>query len=135
MKIVFDTNVLLAAFISPSGRSHELVERCATLHKIICSEFIIGELRDKLLNKFERESSEVERAIALLRVRMQIVIPTPLDEPVSRDSKDDPILGTAIAGEAERIITGDKDLLVLESYRGIKIMKPSDFLIEDEDQK
>jgi len=135
VKIVLDTNVLIAAFISPSGRSHELLERCATFHVIVCSEFILEELRDKLVNKFKRDSPDVESAIDLLRTRIQLVVPTSLEQPISRDPKDDPILGTAIAGEAEQIITGDKDLLSLESYLGIKIVKPGEFLTEDESEK
>ena len=135
MKLVVDTNVLIAAFISPSGRSHELLERCATLHIIVCSEFILEELREKLVNKFKRDSQDVDRAIDLLRRRIQLVVPVMLEKPVSRDPEDDPVLGTAVAGEADRIITGDKDLLSLESYLGIKIMKPGDFLAEDVSEK
>jgi uncharacterized protein len=135
LKIVLDTNVLIAAFISPSGRSYELLERCATLHSIICSEFILEELREKLVNKFKRETRDVDSVIDLLRTRIQLVVPVMFEEPIGRDLEDEPILGTAVAGEAERIITGDKDLLSLESYRGIKIVKPSEFLTEDEAEK
>ena len=132
MKVVIDTNVFIAAFISPTGKSNELLEHCATFHTLVCSEFILGELRAKLIDRFRRKPSDVRDALDLLRTRIQMVTPTLLEEPVSRDAEDDPILGTAITGEVERIITGDKDLLSLGSYRGIKIIKPAEFLAEEE---
>lgn len=135
MRVVIDTNVFVAAFLSPRGKSNELLERCVTLHEIVCSEYILDELREKMIDKFQREAGDVADALDVLRTRIQIVTPAPLDEPVSRDAKDDPILGTAVAGQAERIITGDKDLLSLVSYRGIKIVKPTEFLIEDETEE
>lgn len=47
----------------------------------------------------------------------------------SRDSKDNPVLECAVAGQADFIITGDKDLLDLKSFRGIKIITPRQFLM------
>lgn len=135
MKLVIDTNVFIAAFISPSGKSSELLEHCATFHTIVCSEYILDELQEKLIGKFRRKPLDVRDALDLLRTRIQLVTPAPLEKPVSRDAKDDPILGTAIAGEAKRIITGDKDLLSLGSYRGIKMIKPAEFLTEEETEQ
>ncbi len=131
MKVVIDTNVLIAAFISPRGRANELLEHCATYHEIVCSEFILDELREKMIDKLKRTPADVAEAIDLLKTRVQIVTPAPLDKPVSRDAEDDSILGTAVAGQAERIVTGDKDLLVLGSYQGVKISSPSEFLEEE----
>lgn len=48
---------------------------------------------------------------------------------VCRHPKDNKFLELAIAGNADCIVTGDKDLLVLHPFRGIKIISPSDFLI------
>ena len=47
-----------------------------------------------------------------------------------RDPKDNKFLELAVAGNADCVITGDKDLLVLNPFRGIKIISPSDFLIQ-----
>ena len=58
---------------------------------------------------------------------MELVTPTSLDQPVCRDPEDDQILGTAIAAQAQCIVTGDKDLLVLQQYEGIQIVSPNDF--------
>ncbi len=77
--------------------------------------------------KFKYTAEEVDEAVGLLQSEMEIVRPQKLQQPVCRDPDDDQIIGTAVAGEAECIITGDKDLLALQQYRGIEIVSPSDF--------
>lgn len=50
-----------------------------------------------------------------------------LEQPVCRDPDDDNILAAALAGECVCIITGDKDLLVLDNFAGINIVSPNEF--------
>jgi putative PIN family toxin of toxin-antitoxin system len=131
MKVVLDTNVLLAAFIA-HGTCHEVVEHCAIHHDIILSRFILDEMRDKLANKFNFTDREAMDAAELMASRATIVTPQKLERPVCRDTDDDAILGTAIAGACACIVTGDKDLLVLKHYHGIRIVTPSDFWALDQ---
>jgi len=63
----------------------------------------------------------------LQRSRMKIVEPAPLDGPVARDADDDWILSTAVAAEADCMVTGDSDLLDLGEYQGIPILSPGSF--------
>lgn len=132
MRLVIDTNVLIAAFISPRGKSSEVLERCIALHEVVCSEFILTELHAKLIQKFRRDPADVVDAISLLRTRFEIVTPEKLKAPASRDANDEPILGTALAGQAEKIVTGDKDLLSLNSYMGIQIVSPTVFMEQEQ---
>lgn len=126
MKIVLDTNVLIAAFIA-KGTCHTLVERCLQIHSVITSEFILGELREKLTGKFKYSDEDAAAVEALLRSRMQVVEPIFLKDSICRDSNDDLVLATACAGKADCIITGDKDLLILKTFDAIAILSPSDF--------
>ena len=51
MKIVLDTNVLIAALIA-RGFSHQLLEHCALRHTLFTSDFILEETQEKLIEKF-----------------------------------------------------------------------------------
>ncbi len=126
MKLVLDTNVLIAAFIT-RGVCHELLEHCAINHEIILSEFILDELRDKLVRKFAFSRREVANVVRLLRTRAVLVRPQILAKPLCRDPDDNFILGTATAGNCKCIVTGDRDLLDLQHVQGIRMINPSDF--------
>jgi len=126
MRIVIDTNVLISSFIG-RGISHKVLEHCVRNHSIVTSQFILDELREKLVGKFEYPSAIADEAIELLKSRIEIVTPVPLHVPVCRDADDDNILATAAAGQCVIIITGDKDLLVLEQIDKIKIVNPATF--------
>ena len=126
MKIVLDTNVLIAAFIT-HGTCNELLEHCAVNHEVILSGFILGELKDKLVRKFGFTTHEADSAAQLLTSRCALVTPLALTEPICRDSDDDKIIGTALAGDCECIVTGDKDLLDLGQVKGVSMISPSDF--------
>ena len=58
---------------------------------------------------------------------MTFVDISPLPTRVCRDPDDDQILATAVAARADCLVTGDTDLLVLDRYAGIPIVRPADF--------
>lgn len=126
MRVLCDTNVLIAALIA-RGVCHELIESCFVNHAVVVSDFILSELKEKLVEKFKYSLETAEAAAALFRSRMEVVTPDSLSTPISRDPDDDNILAAALAGNCECIITGDKDLLVLKQFGDIKILSPRDF--------
>jgi uncharacterized protein len=126
VKIVLDTNVLIAAFVS-RGYCHELFENCARQHTLITSDFILNEFQEKLAKKFKYEAEEISQAFDLLLARMQVVVPVKIEQQICRDSDDDNVIATAIAGDCDCIITGDKDLLVLKRFQSINIFSPNEF--------
>ncbi len=126
MRVVLDTNVLIAALIA-HGTCHEVLEGCIQRHELVASASLLRELHRVLVNKFgysRREANEVER---LLKARMVLVSPRPLDGSVCNDPDDDVILATAVAGDCRGLITGDQDLLELQQFRGIDIIAPDQF--------
>lgn len=126
MKIVLDTNVLIAAFIT-RGMSRVVFEHCIQQHTLVTSEFILNELEEKLLGKFKYSVFEVDETIGMLRSQMTLVEPLTVGQSDIRDPDDIQVLGTALAGAADCIITGDKDLLVLNPYQTVDILQPSGF--------
>ena len=126
MKLFFDTNVLIAAFIA-HGTCAELLEHCVATHEVFICEFILDEFTDKLLNKFHFTKADVDQAGRLLSETLTCVQFAKPVEQVCRDSDDDTVLAAAVAGGCDLLITGDKDLLTLQAYRGIRIVAPADF--------
>jgi len=127
VKIVLDTNVLIAAFIA-RGICNDLLEHCVRRHEWVISEFILNEFREKLTGKFKFIQEEAEAAAALRLTRMLVVESTDLDAPVCRDKDDDNIIAAAISGGCDCLVTGDNDWLVLQHVRSIDILSPKAFL-------
>jgi len=127
VRIVLDTNVLIAALLA-RGTCHELLEHCVVRHELITSEFILHELRQKLVEKFKYPDALSDEAIAVLRSRMKVITPSSLAIPVCRDGDDDNILAVAVDASSDFIITGDNDLLVLHPYEAVAILSPRAFL-------
>ena len=115
MRILLDTNVLIAALIA-RGVCHQLLEHCVRNHELVTSEFILNELREKLVEKFNYSAQVADEVIGLLRSRMEVALATVLDAPVCRDPDDDNVLAAALAGDCAAIVTGDNDLLVLKEF-------------------
>lgn len=126
MKLVLDTNVLIAAFIA-RGTCSELLEHCVCHHEVVLSAAILDEMFDVLTRKFKFLPEEARRTVRLLKSRVRIVDPQPLAIPICRDPDDDQILATALSGKCHVIISGDKDLTDLGRVEGIDIVTPSGF--------
>ena len=127
MRALLDSSVLIAAYISRAGVCAELLEDVFMDHELVISEFILDELARKLEEKFgfpETEIAEIRESIAS---SAEVVVPIEVPATSCRDPNDLPILGTAIAGLADVLITVDKDLLALGAHGGIPIVKPGEF--------
>jgi putative PIN family toxin of toxin-antitoxin system len=126
MRIVLDTNVLLAAFAS-RGLCAELFEVCLSGNTIILSQHILSEMRKALMKKIKLPPDTGDAIIGYLKDTSEIVPPDLLDSSICRDKSDIAIIGTAVRGNAGFIITGDEDLLSLKRYKGIKIVNPREY--------
>jgi len=126
VRLVLDANVLIAAFVA-RGVCAELVEHGAREHEPVTSEPILEEVRRNLVKKVKVSGAQAGQATRLIRTRFELVEPVALENPACRDPDDDVVLGTAIAGRCDAIVTGDRDLLDLVTHRGITIVSPRGF--------
>ena len=126
MRVVFGTNVLVAGVVA-EGLCHEILEIHVPQHEPILSGPLWDELVEKLDVKFDLQADALP-ILTLYRRHATWTDAPPLGEPVCRDPDDDWVLATAIAGEAEAIVTGDEDLLCLGEYEGILILTPRQFI-------
>lgn len=126
MRVVLDTNVIIAAFAS-RGLCADIFEVCLENHNLIVSDFILSEVVKNLNNKLQLPKSLSQEIIDYLRDVSSSVEPDKVDKSICRDKDDVMIIGTALSGKAQCIITGDNDLLILRKYRGISIVTPREF--------
>ena len=123
---MLDTNVIVAAFAA-RGLCAEVFEVCASGHALLISEHILAEVNNALLKKVKLPERVAREVTEYLRDIAEIVEPEPVTESMCRDKQDLPVLGTAAGGNADFIVTGDKDLLELKSHMGIDIITPREF--------
>ena len=126
MRLVLDSNVLIAAFVA-RGVCSELLEYCVREHEPVTSEAVLEEVRRNLVDKIKVTAAQADQTVRLLRTRLDVVEPVALDRAVCRDPGDDVVLGTAMAGRCEAIVTGDRDLLDLVTHGDIAIVSPRGF--------
>ncbi|MDD2763025.1 MAG: putative toxin-antitoxin system toxin component, PIN family [Opitutaceae bacterium] len=126
MKIVLDTNVLVAALVA-DGLCRDLVRRRVRGHELCTSDALLKELTATLRGKFRVPVGDVPW-LAEYRARATVVKAQPLPAPVCRDPDDDAVLATALAAQADAIIIGDDDLLTLKNHADIPILSPRQFL-------
>jgi putative PIN family toxin of toxin-antitoxin system len=126
MKIVLDANVIVAAFAS-RGLCESIFELCLSEHQIILCDDLLCEIVRNLRTKIKLPPRTVDAVNEFLQEHSLMFDPTPLPKKACRDEDDVKVLGLAIASSADYIVTGDKDLLILEHYRKTQILSPRAF--------
>lgn len=126
MRIVLDTNVILAALIS-RGLCEAILSAVFKDHDLCISQAILDETQKNLGKKFKFPAEKVAESLALLSSNALMVVPSEVSADACRDADDCVILGTAMAAQAAYLVTGDADLLILKSFQGIPILSPRDF--------
>jgi len=131
VKVVADTNVLVSALIFPGG-APEAVYRLAPQGRIdlATSRPLLAELGRVLGDKFGWEPERAEQALLQLIRVADVVDPEETVEDIEADPSDNRVLEAAAAAGADAIVSGDRHLLALGSWRGIEINAPAAFLAD-----
>ncbi|MCL2182980.1 MAG: putative toxin-antitoxin system toxin component, PIN family [Chitinispirillia bacterium] len=131
MKIVIDLNVFISAYLR-GGIPREVTKRYARrLDTLYITDDIIAEIKNTLKKpKLKMTQDKIDGIIAAILTFSEkiTVLPQHRASGVCRHSKDDKYIECALAAQADCIISGDNDLLTLKEYKGIKMMKPREFL-------
>jgi putative PIN family toxin of toxin-antitoxin system len=132
MRAVIDTNILVRALIMPHGSVGPLLLRlCQGEYTMLYGQSMLEELIDVLcrarIRKYGVTDDDIQTVISLIMIRGESVH---LENSIitCRDPKDDKFLEAAVTGKADVIVSGDKDLLVLNPFAGIPIVQPAEFL-------
>ena len=123
MRVFFDTNVLISAFAA-RGLCADLMRVVLAEHELQTGEVNVVELRRVLRDRFKASTTQVQGAESLLRDQLIVPKPKALLALKVRDADDAWVLASAVDGEAEMLVTGDQDLLVLATKAPLPIVTP-----------
>jgi putative PIN family toxin of toxin-antitoxin system len=139
IRAVFDTNLLVSAFLSrdnPGGVSSELLRLAkeGSVELYLSAEIVAETLATLVSSERARRRYDYTSRMAiqycgeLLAAPMIIIDPPPITGAVARDPDDDKIIACAVAAGAEYLVSRDRDLLALGDYGQIKIVSPEALL-------
>jgi putative PIN family toxin of toxin-antitoxin system len=129
LRVTADTNILVSGLTFLGGRPFRFLELARTGKiDLAVSDAILAHLEDVLPRKFNYSPKDVVEARRRVAAMSRAVYTAVRVDVIKEDPPDNRILECAIGAGSEYLVTGDKDLLRLKSYAGIRIMTVSDFL-------
>jgi putative PIN family toxin of toxin-antitoxin system len=131
VKIVIDTNVFVSGVFF-SGPPFQILRAWKDQElQIVVSLEILDEyyrVGEELSAQFPE--TDLNPAFELVATKAELIEPAILDDAICDDSDDDKFFACAIAGNTNLIISGDKHLLKMSGYKGIKVVRPRQFVDE-----
>ncbi len=128
MKVVFDTNIFISAFVIPGSKAEEAYLRALRRDFALYSSVaILTETAQKLREKFNWQNVKITRLLNTI-AKVATVTKTQPHLHLLRDEPDNRVLECAEAASADFIVTGDKHLLSLKHFQNSRIIRLSDFL-------
>jgi uncharacterized protein len=128
LRVVFDTNIFVSAFVFPGSRADAAVRRVLDGEdELVISRAIIDELLTVLARKFARDADELGR-VAVFLTDLGVVVRPRGRVSILSDEADNRILECARSGHADVIVTGDRAMLSVGRYQDIDIKSLRDYL-------
>jgi putative PIN family toxin of toxin-antitoxin system len=131
MNLVLDANVFVSAYIWHGIPEVILIRIAKKMDTLFFTDAIINEIEGIIgMPKLKRSKEQIDYILANIKKRGKKIVTSPQHRVtgVCRDPDDEKYLECAIAAGADYIITGDKDLLVLKEYGGVKIVNARSYL-------
>jgi len=133
MRVVLDTNVLVSATLIRGGNEDQILRAWRRgAFDLVFSPATLEEVGRVLTYEKLRKHRWLsdDEVVGLLEslASQSVMVPGTTAITASRDPGDDKFLVAGLEGEAEYVVTGDKDLLALEAYQQLRIMRPAAFL-------
>jgi len=126
MRVVLDANVLIAA-IATRGLCEAVLEICLQHHDLVLCPGILDEVEGKLGGKLKLPAPLIRNFLGLLRNHSHMVDPEAVPPDACRDPKDLMVLGLVEPGRVEVIVSGEKDLLSIGTFKTARIQNPRGF--------
>lgn len=133
-RFVLDTNIIISSVLLPNSKPNTALKKAQQLGIIIVSPATWQELEAVLFRpKFNRYITVEERQKFLLDLSQTVeyILEMSFTTDICRDPKDNKYLELAVNGQAESLITGDQDLLILHPFQSTNIVTVNDFLLSN----
>ena len=128
MRIVFGPNILISALVFPGNRASAAIKRIIDGDDVlVLSGALMDDILSVLASKFDRDKEVLSRTAVFLADLGAIVKPAKRIKLLA-DEPDNRVLECAVAGHADRIVTGDKKMLQVKEYAGIRIISLKEYL-------
>lgn len=128
MRVVFDTNIFISGLVIPGSLAEKAIFKIIEgKDSLLISKDIINEVLSVLSSKFERDREALSHVAVTLTEIAELVKPSKRIK-IFKDEPDNRILECAICGEADFLVTGDKKMLQLSEYKGVKIISLKEYL-------
>jgi len=128
VRVVFDTNIFISAFAISGNLAEKAILKIIEGEDIlVISKEIIDEVLSVLSSKFSRDQEALSHIAVILSELRELVKPTRKIS-IFKDEPDNRILECALYGKADALLTGDKEMLRLREYSGIKIISLKEYL-------
>ena len=128
MRVVFDINIFISGLVIPKSLAEKAIFKIIEgKDSLLISKDIINEVLPVLSSKFERDREALSHVAVTLTEIAELVKPSKRVK-IFKDEPDNRILECAISGEADFLVTGDKEMLQLSEYKGVKIISLKEYL-------
>ena len=128
MRVVFDSNIYISAFVFPGSQADQAFFRVLEgTDTLVLSKAILDEVLGILAKKFNRDPEALSQTAVLMAEMGEFVKPARMVD-VFKDDPDNRVLECAEAGKAECIVTGDKAMLQLKQYGSIRLVSLKEYL-------
>jgi len=126
MRVFLDTNVLVSAFAT-RGLCADVLREVLAVHKLVVSRPLLSELDQVLKKKLKMPTRLVSEVVEFLKQEQPLYDAGTLPRVKIKDRSDLRILSSALEGDADVFVTGDKELAALRRIRGLQILSPRAF--------
>ena len=128
MRVVFDTNIFISALVIPGSLAERAILKIIEGGDIlVISKDIINEVLSVLSSKFSRDKEGLSHVAVILSELGELVKPTHKVS-IFKENADNRILECAIQGKADVLVTGDKEMLQLREYKGVRIISLEEYI-------
>jgi putative PIN family toxin of toxin-antitoxin system len=126
--VLFDSNILISALVFPGKQAEKAMLRIIENHdQLLISKPIVDEVLEVLARKFARDPEELSRVAVLLADLGDMVRPRRRIRALMDDA-DNRILECAVTGNADLIVTGDRAVLELGEFEGVRLVSLREYL-------